>query len=197
MGKKNKAKRKATNRDQQIEKLWAVFADVPMDPETECMEASFLHFPAGTYREEIWHWFDEKHSKGVHYLLYGEEAAHQGGMAIDAILAQLASLKDNSESFRAGEDSDPIWQADVEACEAATDILSALQDEGIKDPEQVRDLIADYNALAKQYQELHRKFEAGDKPQSLGGVYLCPECHWQNRPGNTHCWNCGHKLNWR
>lgn len=31
-------------------------------------------FPAGTEREEIWHWFDERHPKGVAYLLYGEEA---------------------------------------------------------------------------------------------------------------------------
>jgi len=30
-------------------------------------------FPAGTEREEIWHWFDERHPKGVAYLLYGEE----------------------------------------------------------------------------------------------------------------------------
>ena len=25
----------------------------------------------GIHREEIWHWFDERHSKGVAYLLYG------------------------------------------------------------------------------------------------------------------------------
>lgn len=25
----------------------------------------------GVGREEIWHWFDERHSKGVVYLLYG------------------------------------------------------------------------------------------------------------------------------
>lgn len=29
--------------------------------------------PAGTDREEIWHWFDEMHPKGVAYLLNGEE----------------------------------------------------------------------------------------------------------------------------
>jgi len=120
------------------------------------------------------------------------------GMGIDAILAQLASLKDNSRSFIDGKDpeADAIWQADIEACEAATDILTALQDEGIKDPEQVRDLIHDYNALAQQYQTLHQKHEAAGKPEKLGGVSLCPDCHRQTRPGNAFCWNCGKRLEW-
>ena len=56
--------------DRKIEKLWEQFEDGPMNPDTECMDASFLGFPAGTHREEIWHWFDEQHSKGVAYLLY-------------------------------------------------------------------------------------------------------------------------------
>ena len=57
-------------RDQQLEALWEMFADIPMDPETERMEAPFLDFPAGADREDIWHWFDERHSKGVYFLLY-------------------------------------------------------------------------------------------------------------------------------
>lgn len=60
-------------RDTELEQLWNEFTDVPMDPETEKMEEPFLHFPAGTNREEIWHWFGERHSKGVVYLLYGTE----------------------------------------------------------------------------------------------------------------------------
>lgn len=35
-------------RDKVLENMWHEFADVPMNPETECMEASFLDFPAGT-----------------------------------------------------------------------------------------------------------------------------------------------------
>lgn len=54
--------------------LWRIFEDVPMNPKTEEIETEFLGFPAGTHREEIWHWFDAKHSKGVAYLLYGEIA---------------------------------------------------------------------------------------------------------------------------
>ena len=37
-------------RDAALEKLWEEFGDVPMNPETECMEAPFLSFPAGTFR---------------------------------------------------------------------------------------------------------------------------------------------------
>ena len=50
--------------------LWHQFEDVPMSPFTEKMEQRFLNFPAGTHREAIWHWFDERHSKGVAWLLY-------------------------------------------------------------------------------------------------------------------------------
>lgn len=58
-------------RDIELEKLWKQFEDLPMDPDTEKIEEPFLSFPAGTDREDIWHWFDERHSKGVVYLLYG------------------------------------------------------------------------------------------------------------------------------
>lgn len=59
--------------DRELEALWKQFGDVAMNPETEEIEESFLSFPAGTHREEIWHWFDERYSKGVAALLYGEE----------------------------------------------------------------------------------------------------------------------------
>ena len=58
-------------RDEALEKLWSQFADVPMNPETECIEEPFMGWSAGSDREEIWHWFDQRHSKGVAYLLYG------------------------------------------------------------------------------------------------------------------------------
>ncbi len=56
--------------DALLEKLWHEFGDVPMDPETECIEEPFLCFPVGTFREDIWHWFDERYSKGVAHLMY-------------------------------------------------------------------------------------------------------------------------------
>lgn len=61
-------------RDAALEELWAKFADVPMNPETEELEAAFLHFPAGTNRLEVWHWLDDRYSKGVSFLLYGIQA---------------------------------------------------------------------------------------------------------------------------
>lgn len=53
-----------------IHDLWMQFGDIPMDPETECLEEPFvvhyqfgdgIHttFPTGTFREDIWHWFEE------------------------------------------------------------------------------------------------------------------------------------------
>lgn len=57
-----------SDKDIRLEELWRQFGDVPMNPETECIEEDFLHFPASTNRMEIWHWFDEQHSLGVAYL---------------------------------------------------------------------------------------------------------------------------------
>ena len=58
--------------DRVIEGIWEQFEDIPMNPVTECMDAPFFEFPAGSQREEIWHWFDEQYSKGVAYLLYND-----------------------------------------------------------------------------------------------------------------------------
>ena len=119
-------------------------------------------------------------------------------LSIDAILAQLASMKDNALSFIVEkEEADPVWAADVAACEAATAILSTLQDEGIRDPEQVRDLVHDYKALAEQYQKMHQHYEKPEKPIQLGAAYICPNCKKQLRQTNAgHCWACGKRLNW-
>ena len=58
------------NRDRVLEMMWNDLEDVPMNPETECIEEDYYCFPAGTNREEIWHWFDERYSRGVVHLLY-------------------------------------------------------------------------------------------------------------------------------
>lgn len=57
-------------RDKILEGLWEQLSDIPIDPETERIEESFLGFAQGTHWEEIWHWFDERYSKGVVHLLY-------------------------------------------------------------------------------------------------------------------------------
>lgn len=56
-------------RDKRLEDLWLMLGDVPMNQETECIEEPFLRFEAGTHREEIWRWFDNRHSKGVGWLM--------------------------------------------------------------------------------------------------------------------------------
>lgn len=53
--------------DNLLKKLWKDFGDFPVD-ENECLDISFLHFPAGTHREVVWRWFDTFHSKGVGYI---------------------------------------------------------------------------------------------------------------------------------
>ena len=60
-------------RDHMLESLWASIEDIPMDPDTECYEAPVLGFPEGTHREDIWQWFDNRHSRGVAYLLYSQD----------------------------------------------------------------------------------------------------------------------------
>jgi len=121
-------------------------------------------------------------------------------LSIDAILAQLASMKDSAAAFTKERDADPVWKADVTACEAATAILSALQDEGVRTPEEVRDLVHDYNALAEQYRNLHQQYEEPAAVLRFGtgarSAYLCPKCRSQSRPGNAYCWSCGKRLGW-
>ena len=63
--------------DELLEELWAVVEDIPMNPESECLENGVLDFPAGTSREEIWHWFDVRHSKGIAYLLHKQQNVKQ------------------------------------------------------------------------------------------------------------------------
>ena len=56
-------------RDVVVEELWDNLADVPIAPETEELNEPYYIWPKGTDKEDIWHWFDEHHSKGVAYLL--------------------------------------------------------------------------------------------------------------------------------
>ena len=55
--------------DEQLEELWGILGDIPVNDNDEIMER-FMDFPAGTHKEDVWHWFDEKHSKGVYVLMH-------------------------------------------------------------------------------------------------------------------------------
>lgn len=135
-----------------------------------------------------------------------ELGVRAGSMSIDSVLAQLASIKDNAESFLEPDPADPegqeIWKADIAAIEAATAILSALQDEGVADAEKVKDLIYDYNLSQKEIRELHRKFIEPAPTQVRAGQSRmeqhCPECDAQ-LPTSVfyklnHCEICGKRI---
>lgn len=112
-------------RNQHLESLWREFGDVPMNPETECMEAPFLCFPSGTHREDIWHWFDERHSKGVAYLL--NELPHLAPpkeSALTQFIREEVPCR-LSEVFELSDEqmTDELVQACVEALDSDTDTL--------------------------------------------------------------------------
>lgn len=62
-------------RDKGIEKIWLEMTDVAFDNDcddnTGMVLAEDYHiWKSGTGRDEIWHWFNTKHSQGVAYLLH-------------------------------------------------------------------------------------------------------------------------------
>lgn len=67
----NGCKNNAT--DNEIERLWEELTDVPIN-EDECLDVDWQGWSKGTHREEIWHWFDEHHSRGVAWLMYEYES---------------------------------------------------------------------------------------------------------------------------
>lgn len=64
-------------RDRCLKRKWKELDDIPFDeadsPSGLVLAEDWWGFPKGTDREEIWHAFDDHHSKGVAFLLYGEE----------------------------------------------------------------------------------------------------------------------------
>lgn len=118
-------------------------------------------------------------------------------MTMDEIMSQLSSIKDNSADMARGTDADPIWQADVDACETAISILDALQDEGVTDAESAHDLLHDYKSLAKQYQTMHLQYEIPSRPFHSDGVWHCPACNKKTAVNHSFCHWCGKRLKWR
>jgi len=54
--------------DELLEMFWEILGNVCID-EDENIDEDFWIWEKGTFREDIWHWFDEKHSKGVGWLV--------------------------------------------------------------------------------------------------------------------------------
>lgn len=57
--------------DEAIENLWSELTDIPFNESGNDLVLSedWFIFDKGTEREDIWHWFDKYHSKGIGYLL--------------------------------------------------------------------------------------------------------------------------------
>ena len=55
--------------DSELERLWELFGEVLIDDD-EGIGEEFLGFEEGTNRNEIWCWFDERHSKGTVHLMH-------------------------------------------------------------------------------------------------------------------------------
>lgn len=45
--------------------LWSRFGDIPMDPDTEEIEEEWNGFEKYTFREDIWHWFEDTFNVSV------------------------------------------------------------------------------------------------------------------------------------
>ncbi len=47
-----------------LEKMWLEFGEIPINFDDE-IEVDFYFWEKGTYRFDIWHWFDEKLTGGL------------------------------------------------------------------------------------------------------------------------------------
>jgi len=107
--------------------------------------------------------------------------------SMDRILERLSKLRERTESH-------PEDAEDGVALEAAISMMSALQDEGVNDAENLKDLIFDYGMAVKQNGAYYRKYIAPDRPVRKDGVYHCPDCNHRITPNHSHCHWCGKKI---
>jgi hypothetical protein len=49
--------------------LWKTLGDIPIN-DNEDIEEPFLHFPIGTNRLDIWHWFEDTFDIRVYDLMF-------------------------------------------------------------------------------------------------------------------------------
>ena len=50
-------------------KTWERLGGIPIDRD-ECIEEPFEHFPVGTFREDIWQWFENNFGTRVYDLMF-------------------------------------------------------------------------------------------------------------------------------
>ncbi len=49
---------------EELENMWEEFSNIPINIDDEILE-DFYQWEKGTYRFDIWHWFDEKLPNGI------------------------------------------------------------------------------------------------------------------------------------
>ena len=108
-------------------------------------------------------------------------------MSLSSLLCQIDSIKDNSASFLPGEGKkqDPdkkIWQDDVDACNAATEIIKKLCEENCFSVAEAISYIAQSKKLLQDWGNLHAKYEVPSQPVKKDGVWHCPDCNHQGEP---------------
>lgn len=119
-------------------------------------------------------------------------------MSLSSLLCQIDSIKDNSTSFLSGEGKqDPdkkIWQDDVDACNAATEIIKKLCEENCFSVAEAISYIAQSKKLLQDWGNLHAKYEVPSQPVKKDGVWHCPDCNHRVNPHHSHCHWCGTRL---
>lgn len=58
--------------DKQLEEKWAELEDRTFYEDEDLwlrLQSDWFVFKKGAVREDIWQWFDERHSKGVYWLM--------------------------------------------------------------------------------------------------------------------------------
>ena len=80
-----------------VRDLWEQFGDVPMNPETERLEEPWAKFPANTFREDIWHWFEKEFSVSVADLMHDMEKVDKQLLSFDK---DTFNLKENRSFTR-------------------------------------------------------------------------------------------------
>lgn len=95
---------------EQAKQLWEDFGDVPFDGENEVIEDNFMQFPAGTKKEDIWHYFDKVYEGGVYELLYGEDKSVQDHeLSFEETVEGIGSISNTAQFLI---DREPLGSAD-------------------------------------------------------------------------------------
>lgn len=112
--------------DTLLEGLWQDLGDIPLCEKTETIEIPFLHFPVGTDKEEIWHWFDERHSKGVAYLLGFSYPPVDELIRISTEYLPKCPIGNSSVKHSYWTDGEDILCASKDACNRLSEFLQAV-----------------------------------------------------------------------